>query len=157
MKKNLTILIAEDEAIVRLSLERELKKLYCTVIGANDGSEARDIIEKENIDVLITDINMPTVNGFGTGSDLIEYVMSKKHIKVIPIVIMSAYSDLLCNYEGIECISIVKKPIIDIGKIYNKIEEMIVKKETDCDDDVFKKLRIANDLVKVAIELIKKG
>ncbi|MBQ4426551.1 MAG: response regulator transcription factor [Oscillospiraceae bacterium] len=58
------ILVCEDE--------RDLRELYCTVLraegfsatGAADGAEAMEKIEKENFDLVITDVLMPRVGGY---------------------------------------------------------------------------------------------
>ena len=58
------ILVAEDDT--------ELRKLFCTVLNnnsydtfeASNGEEALDIIDKEYIDLIISDIMMPKMDGY---------------------------------------------------------------------------------------------
>lgn len=57
------ILIAEDEANLRLVLEKELERLGYRVQGAADGEAALRKLEESNVDVLLCDINMPRLNG----------------------------------------------------------------------------------------------
>ena len=57
------ILVCEDE--------RDLRELYCTVLRAegfsaacaSDGAQALEMLERENFDLLITDVLMPRVDG----------------------------------------------------------------------------------------------
>jgi DNA-binding response OmpR family regulator len=58
-----TALIADDEAHIRRVLEMKLKKQGMRVILAKDGQEALNLIHENRPDVVITDINMPNMDG----------------------------------------------------------------------------------------------
>jgi CheY-like chemotaxis protein len=63
-----TILLVEDDAGVRAVTAAALRDLHFTVIEADNGSRALEIIEREpGIDLLFTDIVMPGINGFELG------------------------------------------------------------------------------------------
>jgi DNA-binding NtrC family response regulator len=57
------ILIAEDEANLRMVLQKELERLGYRVQSAPDGDAALRKLEESNVDVLLCDINMPKVDG----------------------------------------------------------------------------------------------
>jgi len=57
------ILIAEDEKNLQFLMEERLKHYY-TILLASDGAEAMDIILSKHIDLLITDVMMPEMDGF---------------------------------------------------------------------------------------------
>ncbi|MBU3099414.1 MULTISPECIES: response regulator transcription factor [Clostridium] len=57
------ILIAEDEKNLQVLLDERLKHYY-TIILANDGIEAMDILLSRHIDLLIADVMMPKMDGF---------------------------------------------------------------------------------------------
>lgn len=57
------ILIAEDEANLRLVLQKELERLGYRVQSAPDGEAALRKLEESNVDVLLCDINMPRMDG----------------------------------------------------------------------------------------------
>jgi DNA-binding NtrC family response regulator len=57
------ILIAEDEANLRLVLQKELERLGYRVQAAPDGEAALRKLEETNVDVLLCDINMPRIDG----------------------------------------------------------------------------------------------
>ncbi len=57
------ILIAEDEANLRMVLEKELERLGYRVQAAPDGEAALRKLEESNVDVLLCDINMPRIDG----------------------------------------------------------------------------------------------
>ncbi len=63
-----TILLVEDDAGVRAVTAAMLKELQFTVIEADNGSHALDIVDAQpGIDLLFTDIVMPGMNGFELG------------------------------------------------------------------------------------------
>lgn len=97
MKK---ILIADDEVeivkLVSLYLESDNYELFC----AYDGNEAKEIIEKKDIDLAIIDIMMPKINGY----ELIKHIRDKnnKCEKYIPIIVISAKVHLSDRILGLD-------------------------------------------------------
>jgi DNA-binding NtrC family response regulator len=57
------ILVAEDEANLRLVIQKELARLGHDVRAAADGEAALKLLEESNVDVLLTDISMPRMDG----------------------------------------------------------------------------------------------
>jgi CheY-like chemotaxis protein len=66
MVEQIRILIVDDEPELReaLALFLKIHKEFSHVYLASDGQEALDVISKNPIDVVITDINMRGMNGF---------------------------------------------------------------------------------------------
>ena len=62
-QKAARILIAEDEANLRMVLQKELERLGYRVQAAPDGEAALRRLEESNVDVLLCDINMPRIDG----------------------------------------------------------------------------------------------
>lgn len=87
----LTFLVVDDSSTSRLLTSRILeKKFNCRVLQAEDGMEGIEIATKENLDLIITDYNMPHVDGLG----LIEAVRKKSPLnQMVPIILISAYLD----------------------------------------------------------------
>ena len=69
-----TVLIVEDEPILRNLMRRILEKRDYRVLVANDSADAVDIAaaEAEGIDLLITDVMMPGIDGFDVADQLSE-------------------------------------------------------------------------------------
>jgi two-component system capsular synthesis sensor histidine kinase RcsC len=61
---HLHILVAEDNAINQLILRDQLQELGCTVTLASDGEEALSLWQDDSFDVVLTDVNMPHLNGY---------------------------------------------------------------------------------------------
>lgn len=64
LPSNLRILVADDHLTNRLLLKRQLSNLGYNVTEACDGKEALDKVKIQPFDLLITDVNMPILNGF---------------------------------------------------------------------------------------------
>ncbi|MBP6713389.1 MAG: response regulator, partial [Aliarcobacter sp.] len=62
--KNLTLLLVEDDEELRNSIKETLSLFFKEIITAPDGESALSIYLKNNIDLIITDYVMPTMNGF---------------------------------------------------------------------------------------------
>ena len=65
------ILIAEDNDLVSLTLEEQLKGLGYDVIGiARTGTEAVDLATRLSPDLILMDINMPDMDGYEVCKDI---------------------------------------------------------------------------------------
>ena len=63
MENNKTVLVIDDEAYIRRVLQVKLNKYGYNVILAKNGQEGFDIIHKQKPNVVISDINMPIMDG----------------------------------------------------------------------------------------------
>ncbi|MGF6094445.1 ATP-binding protein [Pseudomonas sp. 18175] len=61
---NLRLLVAEDNLINQLILRDQLEELGCTVVLAGDGVEALSLWGETAFDMILTDVNMPRMNGY---------------------------------------------------------------------------------------------
>ncbi len=61
--KSKHILIVDDEKIMRDLISRSLNPLGCRIFLASDGIEGLETLQREKIDVLISDIKMPRMDG----------------------------------------------------------------------------------------------
>jgi two-component system OmpR family response regulator len=79
-----TILIVEDESLISWSIANALTKVGYTVLSVDSAEEAMNIFHIRNIDLLISDINLPHLDG-------IEFVKTMRSIYPgIPVIIMTA-------------------------------------------------------------------
>ncbi len=85
--KKLKVLYVEDEEEVRNTSFELFENFFGTIVMAKDGQEGLIYYEKEDFDLIITDISMPRMDGI----ELIRAI--RNHDKLIPIVIFSALND----------------------------------------------------------------
>ena len=60
----LRVLVAEDNPINQMTLRDQLEQLGCSVTIAEDGEDALALWDKRSHDLLLTDVNMPRLNGY---------------------------------------------------------------------------------------------
>jgi len=77
LKLGLRILVAEDNVINQLILRDQLEELGCTVTLANDGIQALELWQKGKFDLVLTDVNMPRMNGYELATQLRAMNMSQ--------------------------------------------------------------------------------
>jgi two-component system cell cycle sensor histidine kinase/response regulator CckA len=84
-----TVLVADDEADVRRSLQRSLERYGYRVVTASDGAGALAIAAelKDEIAVVVTDVVMSAMSGFELGRQL------AKIAPELPVVYISGYPD----------------------------------------------------------------
>ncbi len=78
------ILVCEDNPIALKTIEFSLQKAGYEVLQACDGEQALQLLNKEQVDMVITDINMP----FTKGLELVRYI-NTRFPKKIPVIIIS--------------------------------------------------------------------
>jgi signal transduction histidine kinase len=61
--KTRTVLIVDDDKVIREQLEKELKRDFVSTLLAADGKTALEIISKHNVDILILDVKLPDMDG----------------------------------------------------------------------------------------------
>ena len=83
-----TIMTVDDSPSMRMLLRAALTQLGYQVIEAEDGVHALERLEGVEPDLLITDINMPRLDGFG----LIEKVRAKAEHRNLPILVLTTES-----------------------------------------------------------------
>ncbi len=62
-KPDLVVLAVDDDSALRQHLAEALPLLGCRVLTASDGVEAMTILDAQRVDLLITDYDMPRMNG----------------------------------------------------------------------------------------------
>lgn len=101
------LLVAEDDTVLRDLYLRKFDRSIYDVRTAVNGQEALDLIAQEKPDLLLLDINMPVLDGFG----VLEHL--PKSVRPFPVIILTNFDDQ-ANRER--------------GKAYN-IDDYFVKKD----------------------------
>lgn len=119
------ILLVDDERTFLKSLSESLMNLFkdVRVVTAENGAEALRIMNSEPINFLITDLQMPVMNGF----DLLKYV--KRLYPNLPVIIMTAYvsNEMMKELDCLGCLDVMEKPI-EFDLLVKKIKESLYGK-----------------------------
>lgn len=144
------ILLIEDDMILNDILEEFLSSLGYEVIIAFDGSEAQDLVYSTVYSLIISDVNLPSVNGF----ELLRN-MRESGIKT-PTIFLTSRNTPVDMEEGFNsgCDDYLKKPfeleelklrINNIKRFYNLSTESKYSLDENIQYDFSKKLLIVND------------
>ncbi|KJU82719.1 response regulator receiver protein [Candidatus Magnetobacterium bavaricum] len=119
--KTLTVLYVEDDDFIRQMLGRFLKRRVGTVSDARNGKEGLEayIKHQDEIDVVITDIEMPVMNGM----EMVEQIFAIDQSQ--PIIITTAYTDETHTSNKV-CMNVIKP--IDEEKLLEGIMYCIDKR-----------------------------
>ena len=81
-----TVLIVDDSRAMRAMLTSTIESLGdFKIIEACSGFEALRLLPRESVDLILTDINMPDINGL----ELISYLRDNPNYQDIPVIIIS--------------------------------------------------------------------
>lgn len=86
---NLRILTIDDSKTMRDMLMLTLVDAGFDVIQAVDGKDGIDMLERENVDVVITDINMPRMDGY----EVVRQLRARPEHKTTPILVLTTESE----------------------------------------------------------------
>ncbi len=89
------ILLADDEASIRRILETRLKMVGYDVYTAADGEEAIASFNKNNPDLVVLDVMMPKMDGYGVTREI-------RRNSDVPIIILTALGDVSERITGLE-------------------------------------------------------
>ena len=92
------ILIAEDERVTRRSLQRQLEGWGHSVIAAEDGAEAWDQFQKNPFDIVVTDWDMPRMDG----RQLIENIRGAGRSSYAYLIMLTGRSEKVDLVVGME-------------------------------------------------------
>jgi len=90
MKQCGHILVVDDNQLNRLELAQALKKQGHTTVLAEDGLQALNALEQDHFDLVMLDILMPNMDGFG----VLENMKADGQLRDIPVLVISAIDDM---------------------------------------------------------------
>lgn len=97
-RKKKRILVAEDSATSRTLIKNVLESAGFEVVTKNDGQEAITYLRANEVDALVSDVEMPRLNGF----DLTKKVRSDSKYRDLPIVLVTSLSSREDMEKGID-------------------------------------------------------
>ncbi len=119
-----TILLVEDEELLRSGIQELLEINGFKVIGAGDGAEALQWLADAPVDLIVTDLVMPNMNG-------VDFVLRVRETHAdLPVIVVSGSTRSVTQRMGIESIDIpgatasIPKPFRNTD-LLTKIRELL--------------------------------
>lgn len=88
-------MVVDDEAVIRRILETRLSMVGYKVLTTGDGKEALDIFDKEVPDLVVLDVMLPKLDGYGVCQKL-------RQESDVPIIMLTALGDVVDRLIGLE-------------------------------------------------------
>lgn len=88
MKRDIRLLIVDDNVATRYALRKRLERHDYEVLEAGTGTDGLALIESEAIDALILDVNLPDMSGF----DIVRILRADTRTALLPVIHVSAAS-----------------------------------------------------------------
>lgn len=105
-----TVMIADDSQTSQLLVKTTLQRIPgLGFFTAGNGLEAMEVLKKEHVDLLVTDINMPEMDGI----ELVRSVRQTRGLEGLPILIITAKGEEAAREQGMKlgASAYVLKPI----------------------------------------------
>jgi two-component system response regulator VicR len=113
------ILVVDDDRMMLEAIAFNLRSQGYDVEQAEDGYSALDLITRQKIDLIITDVMMPNISGLGLLSLLKQFYFNK-----IPVIIISSLNkaDVILHSLGLGAVDFMTKPIDfkELGSLVKK-------------------------------------
>ena len=109
MGKN--VLLVDDSSTMRKIIGRSLRQAgidFDNIFEAGDGIEALEVLEKEHVDIVLSDINMPNMDGI----TFLKEKSTRDNIKDIPVLMISTETgeDINGEAKSYGAVGAIKKP-----------------------------------------------
>lgn len=92
----LTILVADDDLGIRLSISDYLKLSGYSVITAENGKNALEMVEAYQPHLIVTDVTMPQMDGY----EFVERVRQRPAFRLLPVIFLTARTDTQERIRG---------------------------------------------------------
>lgn len=87
------VLVVEDNPVNQRVAERMLERMGCTVLTADNGSQALVLLEKEKVDLVLMDCQMPEMDGY-TAVRLLRNPASEHYKPELPVIALTAHASI---------------------------------------------------------------
>ncbi|MDH5656471.1 MAG: response regulator [Spirochaetia bacterium] len=102
MEKEWTVLLVDDSEDMHLLIRLILGQLSIKILEAYNGKDALEILNKNPVDLIVMDIEMPVLNGYETIKKIREIEQQQK-LKTIPAMALSANISLEDKKYAFQC------------------------------------------------------
>ena len=131
------VLVADDDQSIRQLLGTIIKRERLEVDLAPDGAEAIEHLKRREYSVILLDLMMPRVDGFG----VIQHLRDHPHTHKPVVIVITAYADQRFKEVDAEIVSgVLRKPfdVADVGSLVRHcisgFKAAIQKTETESDE-----------------------
>ena len=105
------VLLVDDSSTMRKIVGRSLRQAgieFDNIFEAADGLQALEVLEKESVDIVLSDINMPNMDGIS----FLREKANRANMKDIPVLMISTETgdDIIGEAKSLGAVGSIKKP-----------------------------------------------
>lgn len=126
------VLVVDDEIWMCEGLKKIIARMegaFAVTAAASDGRQALARLDNEPFDVVITDINMPGMNGL----ELMEQMRAKRHMQ--PVIIVSAYNEFEYARAALRlgAVDYLIKPVKndELAEVLSNLQQLLARREEE--------------------------
>lgn len=100
--KSISALIVDDSSVMRKIVERCLRQAgieFSSVLEAGNGKEALELLQSHAVDLILSDINMPVMNGL----EFVEALSAIPAVKSVPVVMITTEASESSVLKALSC------------------------------------------------------
>ncbi len=101
------ILVVDDSFVTQLTLTHILEREGYTVQVADDGREALGLMQRQGVELVITDITMPAMDGL----ELLQELRNREQSRGLPVIIITGTAEQLTRAEAAGADAVLTKPV----------------------------------------------
>lgn len=122
VKRRKTVLVVDDSITTRMLEKNILEAAGYRVLLATDGAEALGVLQGEAVDLVLSDVEMPNLDGF----NLTKKIRASAQLKDMPIILVTSLASPEDKSRGIDAgaDAYVVKSSFDQGKLLQTIEQL---------------------------------
>lgn len=155
MSKNKTVLIVDDDFSILEVLEARLGAAGFAVAKATSGQEALEILQKQKIDLLVSDIKMPEMSGLQLQTKAITM------FPTLPIILLTAYGTIPDAVDAVKggATDYLTKPfdgkelVQKIRSVFEQIEIQSAKQDISDDQFIWGKSHAMKELKQMCVKV----
>jgi CheY-like chemotaxis protein/glycine cleavage system H lipoate-binding protein len=129
MERSINVLAVDDEPVVLSSIKKHLKRENFEVNKAETADEALAILDKQSIDIILTDLMMPKIDGL----QLMQIV--KERMPQIPIIMITGYATINTALKATQmgAFDYIAKPFTrtELLSVVRRAAELVISSEAE--------------------------
>ncbi len=121
---NPVVMLVEDFADTREMMRHVLERGGCRVLEAANGEEAIELAQRERVDLILMDLNMPVLDGFTATLRIREYEPTRD----VPVVAVTAFdtAEFRAAASAVGCSEYVVKPL-DFERLTSILRQFLAR------------------------------
>ncbi len=119
-RKKRKILVVDDDPFIRALLAAWLQDAGYGVVSAGDGQQALDLVRRERPDLLLLDLMMPKLDGYGVA----RWLRHQEETCGLPIIVLSADVRAPQKLTGVRVDGFISKPF-DLDEVLARVSEHV--------------------------------